>query len=164
MKIYREWVTPVAAGAFMLSAITGILIFFRLDVGLNRPAHEWMSWVLLIGVSLHLTANFAGFKRLLQARRTRLLLSLFALVLTLSFFGKKNEPPYAPPLRALAAAPLTTLAQLAQIDNAELRARLLTLDLKPSSDSSDQQSLRELTGPDMRKQVQALGALFRRKE
>lgn len=158
MTVQREWATPVAAGAFLLSAITGILIFF--DNGLNKFAHEWLSWVLLGGVALHLVANFGGFKRHLVTRRGQVLMGAFALILTLSFVSpgsQKSEPPFAPPIRALSAAPLTTLAQVAGLSPEQLRERLTTAGLQPTS---DQQSLADLTGPDMRKQVKVMSTLF----
>jgi hypothetical protein len=96
MAIQRNWVTPLAAGAFLLSAVTGILMFFHFDSGLNKLAHEWLSWVLLGAVALHVTANFDGFKRHLGTRRGQLLVGLFALVLLSSFVGsgEKDEPPF----------------------------------------------------------------------
>jgi hypothetical protein len=84
----------------------------------------------------------------------------FALILALSFFspgGQKSEPPFAPPIRALSAAPLTTLAQVARLSPGQLRERLTTAGLQPTS---DQQSLAELIGPDMRRQVQVMSTLF----
>lgn len=57
MTVSREWATPLTMGAFGLLAVTGVLMFFHLDTGLNKQAHEWLGWVLLIGVSLHLAAN-----------------------------------------------------------------------------------------------------------
>lgn len=159
MAIQRNWVTPLAAGAFLLSAVTGALMFFHFDTGLNKLAHEWLSWALLGAVALHVTANFDGFKRHLGARRGQLLVGTFALVLLFSFVGtgEKDEPPFAPPIRALAAAPLTTLAQLAHITPEQLRERLAQAGVKPTS---DQQTLGELVGPDMRKQVHVLGTMF----
>ena len=63
MNVQRSWATPIAAGAFLLSAVTGVLIFFHVDSGLNKAAHEWLSWLLLGGVVLHVLANLGGFKR-----------------------------------------------------------------------------------------------------
>lgn len=159
MTIQREWVTPIVAGAFLLSAVTGVLIFFHVDSGLNKVVHEWLSWVLLGAAALHVIANFAGFKRHLDTRRGQLLIGLFVLVLALSFAGPggKGEPPFAPPIRAMAAAPLETLAEVARISPGELRERLAEAGLHPTS---DQQSLSDLTGPDMRRQVQVMGVLF----
>lgn len=159
MPIQRNWVTPIAAGAFMLSATTGVLMFFHIDTGLNKLAHEWLSWVLLGGVALHVTANFDGFKRHLGARRGQLLMGVFALVLLLSFVGagEKDEPPFAPPIRALAAVPLTTLAQVARLTPEQLRERLAQTGVQPTS---DEQTLGQLVGSDMRRQVHVLGKLF----
>lgn len=159
MAIQREWVTPIAAGAFLLSAVTGVLIFFHVDSGLNKFAHEWLSWALLVGVALHVVANFGGFKRHLDARRGQVLMGAFALVLFLSFFGpgEKQEPPFAPPIRALSAAPLTTLAQVAGMTPGQLKTHLAEAGLQPVS---DQQSLGELTGPDLRKQIRVMSTVF----
>ena len=161
MPIQREWATPLTAGAFLLSSVTGVLIFFHIDSGLNKFAHEWLSWALLAGVTLHVAANFGGFKRYFSTRLGQWLLGAFALVLLLSFFnpGEKKEPPFAPPIRALSAAPLTTLAQVAELTPEQLRERLIKAGLQPVS---DQQSLSELTGPDLRRQVQAINGILGR--
>lgn len=71
--------------------------------------------------------------------------------------GEKDEPPFAPPIRALAAAPMTALAQVARLTPEQLRERLAQAGVKSTS---DQQTLGELVGPDMRKQVHVLGTLF----
>lgn len=160
MTVQRKWATPAAAGAFLLSAVTGVLIFFHIDSGLNQVVHEWLSWVLLGAVALHLVANFGGFKRHLVTRRGQALIGVFALILTLSFFSpgvQKSGPPFAPPIRALPVAPLTTLAQVAKLSSEKLPERLTTAGLRPTS---DQQSLVDLTGPDIRKQVQIMSTLF----
>lgn len=159
MRIQREWVTPIAAGAFLLSAVTGVLLFFHMDSGLNKVAHEWLSWVLLGGVALHVVVNFSGLKRHLGTLRGKILIGVFALILGLSFVGpgEKSEPPFMRPVQALSAAPLTTLAAVARLSPAELQARLSKAGLHPMN---DQQSLSDLTGPDMRKQMEVLGVLF----
>ena len=160
MTVRREWATPVAAGTFLLSAVTGVLIFFQIDSGLTKFVHEWLSWVLLGAVALHLVANLGAFKRHLVTRRGQVLIGAFALIMVLSFFSpgsQKSEPPFAPPIRALSAAPLTTLAQVAKLSPDQLRERLIKAGLQPAS---DRQSLADLTGPDMRKQVQVMSTLF----
>lgn len=160
MSIQREWVTPLAAGAFLLSAVTGVLIFFHIDTGLNKPAHEWLSWVLLMGVGLHVAANFGGLKRHLATSRGKALIGLFVVVLALSFYspgGFKDEPPFVAPMRALANAPLTTVAQVANISPDELLQRLRNAGLQPGS---AQQKLSDLTGPNPRRQTDVLGKVF----
>ena len=160
MNIKRNWVTPITAGAFLLSAVTGVLIFFHLDSGANKFVHEWLGWVLLGGAALHVTANFAGFKSHLASLRGKLLIGVFVVVLLVSFIpvgNEKGEPPFMQPIRALSQAPLSTLAQVAQISPEQLREKLLKSGLQATS---DQQSLSDLVGSDMRKQMQVLSSVF----
>jgi hypothetical protein len=74
MAIQREWVTPIAVGAFLISAVTGVAIFFHIDTGLAKVAHEWLSWLLLFAVLLHVGANFFGFKRYFSSGKARALM------------------------------------------------------------------------------------------
>lgn len=161
MNIQRNWVTPITAGAFLLSAVTGVLIFFHIDSGANKFVHEWLSWVLLGGALLHTTANFTGLKMHLRSRRGQALVGIFVVALALSFIplgGDKGEPPFMAPVRALGESSLTTLAQVAQITPEQLRERLAKAGIQPSS---DQQTLAELVGPDARKQMNVLGSVFK---
>ncbi|MDO8925689.1 MAG: DUF4405 domain-containing protein [Sideroxyarcus sp.] len=159
MKIQRNWVTPVTAGAFLLSAVTGVLIFFHADSGANKFVHEWLSWVLLGGVALHVLANMGGFKSHLATARGKLLMGVFVLVLAASFIplGSDGEPPFMQPIRSLSQALLTTLAQVAKVTPAELRDRLVKAGLQPVS---DEQSVSELVGPDVKQQMRVLGAIL----
>jgi hypothetical protein len=160
MNIQRNWVTPVTAGAFLISAVTGVLIFFHIDSGANKFVHEWLSWVLLGGALLHTTANFAGFKMHLRTRRGQALVGVFVVALALSFIplgGGKSEPPFMAPVKALGEANLTTLAQVAQVSPAQLRDRLGKAGVHVDS---DRQTLVELVGPDTRRQMQVLGKVF----
>jgi hypothetical protein len=35
----RKWITPLVIDSFLLSAVTGVLMFFHLDVAWNKMAH-----------------------------------------------------------------------------------------------------------------------------
>ena len=65
MQISREWATPLTIGTFLIMATTGILMFFHLDRGLNKEAHEWLGWAMVAGVGTHVVANLSSFKRYL---------------------------------------------------------------------------------------------------
>ncbi len=162
MSIARNLATPLTAGAFLLSAVTGVLIFFHLDVGLNKAAHEWLSWALLTGVVLHLVSNYKGFKRYFSSRLGLGLMGTFVLVLALSFVipKAKREPLAAVYGRALAQVPLSTLALVARRSPQELRNILLAEGLQASS---DEQTLEELAGPDKGKGLQLLERLIARR-
>ena len=151
----RPWVTPAVIGAFFLSAVTGVLMFFHLDSGLNKVAHEWLSWAMVIGVSLHVLLNLPAFKRYFTQTTGRIVIGLFALLLALSFSpaGGGSEPGFAPPVRALAKAPITVLAQVAGASTEDVKAKLVAQGLAVTS---DQQSVADLVGPDLRKQIGTL--------
>ncbi|PWW82017.1 MULTISPECIES: DUF4405 domain-containing protein [Prosthecochloris] len=60
--------TPLVAGAFIISASTGLMIFFDFEPGIVEPVHEWMSWVLVSGALLHVLVNWSAFKSSLRRK------------------------------------------------------------------------------------------------
>ncbi len=160
MRIQREWATPLTAGAFGLLAVTGVLMFFHLDTGLNKAAHEWLGWVLLAGVGLHLASNFMAFQRYLRMPRPRAVLAGFVLLLGLSFLplgGAGGEPPFVAPLATLAAAPLPVLAAVAGTSPDDMARRLAAAGLPGATASS---SVLQLAGPDRKQQIRVLGQVL----
>lgn len=159
MKVQRHWVTPLMAGAFLLSAVTGVLIFFHLETGANKFMHEWLGWLLLAGAGLHVLLNLGGLKAQLAQRRGQLLFGAFVVALALSFLplGGNHEPPFMQPIRSLAQSPIATLAVVAQVSPQEMIARLGQAGVQASS---EQQSVRELVGNDLEKQMHVLGRIL----
>lgn len=159
MKLQRDWITPITMGAFGLLAVTGVLMFFHLDSGLNETAHQWLSWVLIGGVALHAAVNWPGLRRHLAGWRGRSALALFALLLAASFipFGEQGEPPFVPPLRALADAPLPLLAQVANTTPEQMRERLQRAGATPASDAD---TVHSLVGDDTRAQIRVLSQVI----
>jgi hypothetical protein len=158
--INRAWVTPFTAGAFLLSAVTGVLIFFHIDSGANKFVHEWLSWALLAGVALHTVTNWNAFKKHLSVPRSQLIIGIFVVVLGISFvsFGKGGgKPPFMRSIKALADAPLVTLAAVAQISPEELIARLTRAGFQPQS---THKSLSEIVGNDVGKQMRVLNGVL----
>lgn len=54
----KSLATPLAVGAFTISAVTGLLIFFDIEIGMVEPVHKWLSWLLVTGVLLHVFSNW----------------------------------------------------------------------------------------------------------
>lgn len=160
MSIKREWTTPITAGAFLLLAVTGVFMFFHAAPGLAKEMHEWLSWVFLAAVVFHLAVNFAAFKTYILQRKGQMLFGAFVLILLVSFapFGdNEHEPHFAAPVRALAKVPLSTVAQVVQTSPEHILARLKQEGLVVQS---AQQSLSELVGDDLRKQMRFLHLLL----
>jgi hypothetical protein len=160
MKFSCDWATPLTAGAFIVLAVTGLLMFFHLDRGLNHLAHEWLGWLLIFGVLCHVTANFLGFKKHIRGNLGKAVIAAFLLILGLSFIQpeeRKKPPGWAQPVKALAFMPLKELAFVAKMSVEEVRERLTDDGLNPVSDD---QSIKDLVGHNLRQQVKALNAIF----
>ena len=116
LKVSRSWATPLVMGMFMLMAVTGVLLFFYLDTGLNRAAHEWLGWLLLAAAAAHALANGPGLMRHLRTSRpAQAILLACALLLGLSWLPAGGPPQIPPPalaLPAVAVAPFSFFAFL----------------------------------------------------
>ncbi len=153
---HRPWITPLVIGAFLLLTVTGVLMFFHLDSGLNKVVHEWLSWVLVIGVGLHLLLNLPAVKRYLSQTTARWVIGGFALMLALSFVpvgGSRAEPPFAAPIHAMAQAPLPVLAQVIGLSADDVRTRLQSAGYAVAG---EQLSLQDVVGTGLRAQITAL--------
>lgn len=162
-KIQREWATPLTIGAFALMATTGILMFFHLDSGLNKTAHEWLGWVMVSGVVLHASVNWLSFKRYFTGSGpARAILIASVVVIAGSFVqlggGGDGPPPPFLAVRAVLGAPLTAVAPLTGRPAEQLLA-----DLKAGgfalTDSS--QSLASVIGQDRAREDAAFRILFK---
>lgn len=165
LRIARDWATPLTVGSFLLLTVTGVLMFFHLDVGLNKLAHEWLSWVLLAAVGLHLASNWVAFRRHLSQRRGRWLIGAGALVLALSFLPASllgtggGEPPFVAPARLLTQVPMPVLVQVAAsagLTEADVRRRLVEAGLSDRGDDS----IAARAAGDTRRQVQLVAQLL----
>lgn len=159
---FRTWITPLVIGSFVLLSVTGGLMFFHLDSGLNKLVHEWFSWLFVAGATLHLVLHNASFKKYLAARTGRWVMAGFVLLLGLSFVPLGGaggaKPPFVVPMQAMATAPLPVLAQVARIDMLELQARLGRQGLQVQNPA---QSIRDLVGGDLGAQMRTLSAVMK---
>ena len=163
MKISRDWATPLTLASFGLMAVTGVLMFFHLDRGLNKVAHEWLGWVMVGGVALHGTANWPALRRHLQdSTRGRAIAAAGLLVLAGSFVtlpGGRQERGSPPQLaiRALTQAPLSQVAPLTGRSVAQLRAELAAAGIEVASPDD---SVASATGDSRERTGRALGVMF----
>lgn len=129
MKYLRPWATPLAIGAFVIMATTGLMMFFHIESRLNKLAHEWFGWAMVAGVVAHAGLHWRSFKRYLVDLRTgRIIIAGCILLLAASFLapGKEGEgvPPPVMALQGLMQAPIATVAMGAGKPEAQLLAAL----------------------------------------
>ena len=135
----RTWATPLVIGAFLLSAITGILMFFHVNIGLVHPAHEWLSWAMLAGVALHLSVNWRGFTRHFSQGTGRWVIALFAAMTIGALLPIGGGAPNASGgavIHALHDSSVDTVARVAKRTPDEVLTSLRAAGLK--ADSPDQ--------------------------
>lgn len=161
MKLQRDWITPITMGAFSVLAVTGVLMFFHAKTPLIEGVHEWLSWLLLAAVAGHVAVNWLGLRRHLASWRGRAALGLGAAVLAVALLpigSGGGKPPFVVPMQALADAPLPVLAQVAKVPTEQVRERLRSAGLTPTSDAD---TVRSLAGKDLGDQMRALSAVMK---
>jgi hypothetical protein len=161
MKIEKKWVTPLVTGSFLLVAITGILMFFHIDTGLNKVAHEWLGLIMVLGAMLHIIVNIKGFNQMFGNTMGKTIVGVFILVLGLSFLnlgGEGSEKPFMTSVEVLAKASVTDLAQVSHTDKQVLLDRLKA---KGVVISDDTKSIKDVVGNDMHKQMEVLNDILK---
>ncbi|MRU16146.1 DUF4405 domain-containing protein [Roseovarius sp. A21] len=158
MPTLRQFATPVTIGAFLLSAVTGVLMFFHLDAGLNKAAHEWLSWALVAGVLAHLTVNYRAFKGYLKRPLARGVMAGFAIVLVASFLplAGSSGSPVPVVMDGLAKAPVVKVIALTGQEEPLVLSRLAAAGF----DADPQQTIASLSGGDRGAQGEILKAIF----
>jgi len=160
MKLSHEWATPITIGAFGLMAVTGLLMFFHSDIGLNKAAHEWLGWLMVAGVGLHTAVHWRAFKRYFVSSATgRGILVAFALILIASFapVAGKSAPPPVMAMNAIARAPISAVAPLTGRPAETLVKQLQKAGLAVSGPDS---SIASAAGDNRELQAKAMSVLF----
>ncbi|ABB24073.1 MAG: hypothetical protein A3K90_05825 [Pelodictyon luteolum] len=150
----KSWATPIAAGAFLISGVTGVLIFFHIETGLVEPVHKWLSWLLVGGVSVHLLANWKAFSLYFSKNSALAVFAAAMLVTALSvmpFFGdeehEKTEKRTARSLvRALESSSLTTVALVVNDTPETLDMRLKRRGIKDTDPSMTVSAIADASG------------------
>lgn len=161
MMAIRNWATPLTMGAFCLMAVTGILMFFHLDSGFNKAAHEWLGWAMVLGAAGHAVSNWQSIKRYLtKSNLARGIVALCLLVLALSFIpagGKGEMKPPVLAMNAIAKAPVGALAPLTGKTADQIIAELATAGIiVPNAEAS----LESVVQGDRQLQGRAMTVLF----
>lgn len=164
MKISREWATPLTIGAFAIMSVTGILMFFHLNSGINKLVHEWAGWVMVAGVIAHVIVNWRTFTRYLTSSRlAQSIIGLGVAALAVSFIPLNGQGGDAPPpvmaMRAITTSPIALVAPLTGKPASALIEELAKNGIVlPNADAT----LESAIGQDRQMQAKAIGVLFRK--
>lgn len=163
MRKLSVWATPLVIGAFLLMATTGLLMFFHLESGLNKQAHEWLGWAMIAGALAHIALNWMAFKRYItKSNMSRAIIGVFVLLLAASFLsppagmGEEKSPPVLA-FDAILNAPISMVAPLAGKCEAQL---LEELQAAGFAVAQADQTLASVTGPERKVQGKAMRVVF----
>ena len=110
-----------------ISAVTGLLIFFDIEIGLVEPVHKWLSWLLVGGVTLHVIANWKQLTGYFSKKPALIIIGA-ALVVTIAsvmpIYGEREENPGKIAAYALASSSLEIVAQVVKTTPAVLVEQL----------------------------------------
>ena len=155
----REWATPLTIGSFIISAVTGIVIFFHIRIGLVRPAHEWLSWFLVLGVILHVITNWTSIKRYFSIPISSSIITGFIILSVLVFvpITEKKTRPLHLAGNALLETSLQTVALVGKEDSRHLIERLRK---KGVMVNNAEQTIKEIAVQSNKSEKALLGLIF----
>ena len=115
----QTWSGALTIGSFIVISLTGILMFFHINIGLVKLAHEWLSWVFVVAAICHAIVHW---KLLLGYFRNRAALALMVPILVLGGLslipagGNGPTHPLVQVMARLERAPLESVAKLGESD------------------------------------------------
>lgn len=128
----RSWVTPLTLGSFILCAVSGILLFFHVNIGLIKMAHQWLSWIFVIGAFWHMGLNWKPLRGTIGKPVGATIVVVFLAVTAVSFMPlvEQRQSPVRKALTVVMDLPLQTLAQTCGKSDEELAAILASHNIK----------------------------------
>lgn len=113
MPKLRAWATPLTVATFLTMGVTGLLLFFHLDIGLNKLLHEWVGLLMIFGVGAHLVLNWRPFSTYFKRQSAVVIMASGAAVLMLSFIPMQSGGnPMSSVFQSLQAAPIEQVIAL----------------------------------------------------
>lgn len=157
----KSWATPLAIGSFIILAVTGILMFFKIEGGYIKPVHEWLSWLMVAGVVLHTVANRKAFVGYFSRIPAVSIISAGLVVTALAVFmsaSREGGNPKAKMMKAIQSARLETVAELAGKESGDVVTALAE---KGIAVDDPGMSIREIAKLNDKEAMEVLGLVFR---
>ncbi|NTV01695.1 MAG: DUF4405 domain-containing protein [Chlorobiaceae bacterium] len=156
----KSWATPLIISAFIISGITGILLFFHKEGGLVKPAHEWLSWALVAGATLHTASHWKSFTGYFSKKSALAIISAGVVIAVASVTAPIQEGhgnPFMKAGKALASASVETVAPVARLTPAQAVEKLEKRGIRVGNPT---ESIKAIAATNGKKDAQVLEALF----
>ncbi|PKP69403.1 MAG: hypothetical protein CVT82_11130 [Alphaproteobacteria bacterium HGW-Alphaproteobacteria-4] len=158
----RSWATPMVIGAFLVMAVSGVLMFFHLGGGLNTFAHEWAGWALVVGGIAHLMLNWRPFTSYPKRPLAAGIIGVFAVILGLSFIplGGSEEGRGGDLRLVMGAMGNARVATLAELSGQTPEAVIAALAEQGIAGAGTDDTVTSLSGGSRERQGLILSAAF----
>jgi hypothetical protein len=161
-RFINRFATPLMTGLFVVSAVSGVALFFHWVPGAFHSMHVWLSMVLLLPFVLHVCRNWRSL--LAYAKRGTLVVSLVASVLVAVPFavsgtsggGRGGNPAF----RVTALMTQARIADLAPVLKITPDALISTLQQRGYQAQSADQTLDEVASASGKEGSEALFAVI----
>lgn len=156
----RTWAGPLTIGSFAVVAATGIVMFFHLNSGLVKLAHEWLGWLLVIGVIAHVAINWRPFVRYFCKPAGIAIMAVLLTLGVLSFFVGGPAGRQHPLMGAFTALEQSSLQVVAQVAKSNPDALLANLRTKGLRVRNGEQTIREIASENGVRSMEILGNIL----
>jgi hypothetical protein len=127
--LLNRFATPFTAGLFLVTAVSGIALFFHVGMRYFFDMHEWLSLLLLVPFGLHIWKNWSSLLGYLRRGRLALALAVTGLlaagfVVPIVLTGEGGGDPGVVAFDLLLNGKLTLVAPLVHLSADDVAARL----------------------------------------
>lgn len=162
MKPWNKYATPLAAAAFLVVGVTGVMMFFRLLQREVEDMHAWFGLFLAASVLVHLSRNWSamvGYARRGPALWVALGVAAAGVVgfLGAGMLEGEEGGGMSSVLAAMEQAPLRELAPVFDTTPDALAAKLTAAGLKGVNPEATPKAIAAASGTEARAVIEQLG-------
>jgi hypothetical protein len=157
----RTWAGPLTIGSFAVVGATGVLMFFHLNTGLMKLAHEWLGWLMVVGVVAHVAINWRPFVNYFRKPAGIVIIAvLFVLGALSAFAGGGRSGSQHPLMGPFTALEQSSLAVVAQVAKSSPEALLESLRARGMRVRDGEQTIREIASENGVRSMELLGYIL----
>lgn len=127
-RLLRHYATAFATALFAVIAVSGVMMFFHLQDGFVKSAHEWLGLVFVVAAAFHVVRNWGPFVTLMKKTRTLAIVAVTLAIAGIFIASAGNAGGGGNPMiriaHAVERAPLSAVAPVLGQPADQMIARL----------------------------------------
>lgn len=123
----QRYATAATAALFLVTGISGVLMFFHIGGKMFTSLHEWLGMLFVAAAALHVVRNGRGMVKLVKTTRAQVLFGLAgiaAAAFIATSTGSSAVNPALALVRAVEKAPIAAVAPVLGVTVEDLAVRL----------------------------------------